>query len=172
MTLIRGYIATTLDGCIADPDGGVGFLDPYGAEEAGYADFLAGVGTIVMGRLTYEAVREMGAWPYGGKRSLVVSSRPLGPLPADTTAWESGVDALTVHLRALDDAKDVWVLGGGRLQQAFLDRGALDRLELFVVPVVLGRGLPLFPGTDVRQTLHLVEVGRIGEIARLVYERR
>ncbi len=171
MHLIRGYIATTLDGCIADPEGGVGFLDPYGAEEAGYAGFLAEIGTIVMGRLTYQAVREMGGWPYEEKRCLVVSSRPLGPLPANTTAWTRGVDTLVAHLRALEDDRDAWVLGGGRLQQAFLDRSALDRLELFVVPVILGRGLPLFPGTDVRQTLRLVDVGRVGEIARLVYER-
>jgi dihydrofolate reductase len=171
MHLIRGYIATTLDGFIADPEGRVGFLDPYGAEEAGYADFIAKIGTIVMGRLTYEAVREMGAWPYEGKRCLVVSSRALGPLPADTTAWTNGVDALIGHLRALEEETDAWVLGGGRLQQAFLDRDALDRLELFVVPVILGRGLPLFPGTDVRQTLRLVDAGRVGEIARLVYER-
>lgn len=171
MPRIRGYIASTIDGFIAEPDGSFGFLEPYPAEDADYEGFYAGIGTIVMGRDTYEAVLKSPEWSYKGKRSIVVTSRPIPSLPPDTEVWNRGVDALLDELRATDRPGDVWILGGGRLQQAFLDRNAVDRLEIYVVPVILGDGIPLFPGTDVRRTMRLADVGRFGEIAQLVYER-
>jgi len=171
MTRILGYIAETLDGYIAETDGSYGFLDPYGAADCGYDAFYAGIGTLVMGRGTFEACLKHPSWPYRGRRSIVVTRTPPPSLPPDTEVWTAGVDALLAHLRGPGIAGDVWVLGGGLLQQAFLDRDAIDRLEIYVVPVILGDGIPLFPGTDVRRTLKLVEVARFGEIAQLVYER-
>lgn len=171
MPLIRGYIATSLDGFIADPAGGFDFLAPYDGVDCGYEPFLAGIGTLVMGRGTFDAIAGLAAWPYRGRRSIVVTSRPVAALPPDTEAWTEGVDPLIARLRADTGPGDVWILGGGLLQQVFLDRDAVDRLEIFVVPVILGEGIRLFPGTDVRRTLRLAEAGRCGEIARLVYER-
>jgi dihydrofolate reductase len=58
--------------------------------------------------------------------------------------WSEGVEGLATHLRATDQG-DAWVVGGARLQAAFVASGALDRLDLFVIPVLLGDGVPLFP---------------------------
>ncbi|WP_370674824.1 dihydrofolate reductase family protein [Pleomorphomonas sp. PLEO] len=170
--MIRGYIASTLDGYIATSDHSFAFLDAYPAEDAGYEDFYAGIGTLVMGRLTYEVCRRsIEPWPYAGKRLIVVTSRAIDDLPADAETWTAGIDALIGHLRA-EAKQDVWIVGGGRLQQAFIDRDALDRLDQFIVPVILGGGIPLYPDVASPRTLKLVEVGRFGQIAHLRLDRQ
>lgn len=65
------------------------------------------------------------------------------------------VDALIAELRALDDG-DVWMLGGGALQMAFIERGALDEIEIYVIPELLGGGKPLFPATGFRASPRLI----------------
>lgn len=169
--MICGYIASTLDGYIAAPDHSFSFLDPYPAEDAGYEDFYAGIGTLVMGRTTYEVCRRsIQPWPYAGKRVIVVTSRTIADLPTDAETWTKGIDALVGHLRT-GAAQDVWIVGGGRLQQAFIDCAALDRLDQFIVPVILGGGIPLYPDVAQPRTLKLTEVGRFGQIAHLRFER-
>jgi dihydrofolate reductase len=66
------------------------------------------------------------------------------------------IDALISELRALDDG-DVWMLGGGKLQSAFLERGALDDIEIYVMPEIIGGGTPLFPPTGLRVSPRLEE---------------
>ena len=147
MGIIRGFIAASLDGYIADRDGGIGWLTPFDGVDYGYAGFIAEIGTVVMGRRTYDDVAGFeGGWPYAGKRALVVTSRPLAGAPAGVEAWRDGVPALIDHLREQAEAgDDVWVIGGGGLQAAFIAAGALARLDLFLIPVLLGGGVSLFP---------------------------
>lgn len=168
--MICGYIASTLDGYIAAPDHSFSFLDAYPAEDAGYQDFYAGIGTLVMGRTTYDVCRRtIHPWPYSGKRLFVVTSGIISDLSGGAQAWTEGVDALVDHLRK-DAEQDVWIVGGGRLQQAFIDRDALDRLDHFIVPVILGKGIPLYANPAHSRTLKLVDVGRFGQIAHLRLE--
>lgn len=152
MSLIRGFIAASLDGYIADRDGGIGWLAPFDEVDYDYAGFIAEIGTVVMGRGTFEVVAGFeSGWPYAGKRGIVVTSTPLADAPAGVEAWHAGVPALIAHLRAQRGDRendDVWVIGGGGLQAAFIEAGALDRLDLFVIPVLLGDGVPLFPKTQ------------------------
>ena len=78
MPTIILYIAVSVDGYIADADGGVGWLPSGdgGGDDYGYAGFYAGVDAIVMGRRTYEQVRGFGvAWPYPGKPAYVFTNR-------------------------------------------------------------------------------------------------
>ncbi len=145
MTPVRGFIAASLDGYIADRDGNLDWLTPFDGVDSGYAAFIAEIATVVMGRATYEAVRVLpGGWPYAGRRGLVLTSRPLPDAPVGVEAWTEGVPALIDHVRTQGDGA-AWVVGGGALQAAFLAAGALDRLDLFVIPVLLGGGIPLFP---------------------------
>ncbi|MCS0501449.1 dihydrofolate reductase family protein [Ancylobacter mangrovi] len=148
---IQGYMAASLDGYIADRDGGIGWLAPFDEVDAGYAGFIAGIDTVVMGRTTYDQVllmgRESGAgWFYEGKRALILTSRPLGDAPAGVSAWTDDVPRLIAHLRAREG--NSWIVGGAALQAAFIEAGALDRLDLFIIPVLLGDGVPLFPKSD------------------------
>lgn len=162
MARIVGYIASSLDGFIAGHNDSLDWLTPKYDELLGpdyqrhYAEFIGRIRTTVMGRATYEWSAAHGSpSPYPDKRTIVVTSRSLAGAPADIEIWRDGVDALVAHLRSVDDG-DVWMVGGGRLQMAFLERGALDEIEIFVIPEIIGGGTPLFPATGLRRTPRLI----------------
>lgn len=142
---IRFYVATSLDGFIATPDGGVDWLTPFDDQDFGYAAFFENVGLLVMGRATYEQTLSFGPWPYGHKRCHVLSRRPLYDIPSDgVSRWDRDVPDLVRHARAHDDG-DTWVVGGAALFTLFLRHGAVDQIDLFVMPLWLGQGLRLWP---------------------------
>jgi dihydrofolate reductase len=146
MPLIRVYIAQSLDGYIARPDGGIDWLRPFDDVDYGYAAFIREIATIVMGRKSYDLARSFGDWPYPGARSLVVTSRPLDDAPPDVTRVGTDILRLATALRAAG-GKDAWIMGGAMTINAFLQAGAVDRIDLFTVPLLLGDGIPLFaPG--------------------------
>ena len=138
------YIAASLDGFIAAEDGSVAWLEPFQATDYGYADFFAAIGTLVMGRATYDQLLGFGPWPYAGKRCLVLSKRGIAHPPAGVEAWKGDLATLATHLAALQER--VWVVGGGKLIAGLLAEGAITELDLFTMPVLLGRGIPLFAG--------------------------
>src|SRR5207253_4871835 len=84
--MVSVFVGTSLDGFIARPNGDLDFLPPGGGEPHGYDEFIAGVDAIVIGRKTFETVLTLGPWPYGNKRVVVLSSRPL-----DLSAASGGV---------------------------------------------------------------------------------
>ncbi|MBB4066024.1 dihydrofolate reductase family protein [Gellertiella hungarica] len=159
MARILGYIASSLDGLIVSGDNSLDWLFAYDGMDLGPYDynlFLGRIRTVVMGRGTYDFLAQEGhPWPYSAQRVIVVTSRPIDdpPGPLET---RSDVDALLAELRALDDG-DVWMLGGGQLQMAFIERGALDELEIYVMPELLGSGRPLFPLSGHRESLTLLD---------------
>ncbi len=145
---LRFYAAISLDGCLADDAGEVGWLAPFEAEDYGMEAFLAGISTVLTGRATYDQARSFGAWPYAGKRVVVLTHRPLdADAPAGVEAASGALDALVARLRAETTAGDVWLLGGAAVAQAALAQGLVDSLELFVIPRTLGAGIRLF-GAD------------------------
>ena len=154
------YIAASVDGFISTADGGVEWLEGFSAgdEDYGYHAFLDSVDAVVMGRVTYDQVRGFGDWPYAGKRSYVLSSRALDDdIPPDVERWAGSPTGLMRHLEG-SDAEGVWMMGGGRCVASFLDIGAVDEIDLCVMPVLLGQGLPLFvPRSRVELSLELLE---------------
>ena len=75
------FIGFTVNRFIARPNGDLDFLSPGGGEPHGYDEFMASVDALAIGRKTYETVLTFAAWPYGDRRVVVLSSRPLD-LPA------------------------------------------------------------------------------------------
>ena len=143
----RLYMAISLDGFIASQDGSVYWLEAYDPHEVGFGEFLLSVDTIVMGRRSYDEMLTFGPWPYGGKRTVVMTHRTLAPVTPDSETATGPVAALADRLAA-ESRSDVWVFGGGEIARAFLAAGRLDTLELCVVPVIIGEGIALFgPGT-------------------------
>ena len=172
MARIVGYIATSLDGFIATPDENLDWLTKQpdlNLGEHDYRHFIDTVQTIVMGRATYDWIaRYPGAWEYDGKRVIVVTSRPIdnpkGPLETRTD-----IQSLIEELRSLDDG-NVWMLGGGRLQMAFMEQGALDEIEIYVISEIIGSGIPLFPPAGLRASPKLISAKSFGTVcARLHY---
>jgi dihydrofolate reductase len=152
----RYYLAQSLDGYLADDDGGVEWLeghegesDAEGAVPMGddYDRFFGRVGALAMGSATYEFILGVGSWPYGDVPAWVFTSRELPVLEgADIRFARGAVEGPHAEAVAAAGDRDVWLVGGGVLASQFADAGLLDELLLTVVPVVLGSGLPTFAG--------------------------
>ncbi|MGY1809579.1 dihydrofolate reductase family protein [Blastococcus sp. SYSU D00669] len=137
------FIATSLDGYIARPDGDIDWLTSRaeGAGETGYDAFLAGIDHLVMGRGTYEKALSFDEWPYAGRPVAVLSSTLTDD--ADPRISVHGtVGDLVDHLVAAG-ARRVYV-DGGRVVQSLLAAGLVHELTITTAPVLLGDGLPLF----------------------------
>jgi dihydrofolate reductase len=138
------FVGTSLDGFIARLNGQYDFLPPGGGEPHGYAEFIASVDTILIGRNTFEVVLKLPSWPYGDKRVVVLSHRPL-QLSKITGRVEqmSGEPAEIAQRLAASGAEQVYVDGGITVQE-FLRAGQIHDLTITRVPVVIGEGIPLF----------------------------
>lgn len=147
MSKVRLYSAISADGFIADHEGGIDWLDDFEPTRYGYNEFAAEVGAILMGRRTYELVRALGQWPYRDKRAFVLASKSLGEMPKGASQVSTGLPAA---LKAARDStrQDIWVVGGASTMHAALAANQIDQIDLFVVPVLLGAGLPLIGALD------------------------
>ena len=150
MTKCSVFIATSLDGFISRPDGSIDWLNeantliPAG-EDCGFAQFMAGVDALVMGRNTFEQVLTFGEWLYG-LTPVVVLSRQLNALPANAPGTVSlsaeEPAALVAHLSAM--GLNHLYVDGGLTIQSFLAAGLIDEITITLIPLLLGDGKPLF----------------------------
>ena len=148
------FIATSLDGYIAGPDDDLSWL--FTDADYGFSSFYAGVDTLLMGRGTYEAVKGMGPWPYPGKRTVVVSRKTDLAVDAPGVELHSGDLPGLIARLAEEGRRNVWLVGGGELVRSFLEQGLLDRITVSMHPILLGTGVPLFPG-GFHRTMLLLE---------------
>ncbi len=139
------FVGTSLDGFIARPNGDFDFLPADGGEPHGFEEFLATVDAIVMGRNTFEIVLPLRPWPYGDKRVVVLSSRPLNLSMASGGVIEqmAGPPEQIVSQLAASGIQHIYVDGGITIQR-FLRAGLIQRLTITRVPVLIGEGIPLF----------------------------
>jgi dihydrofolate reductase len=139
------FIGTSVDGFIARPNGDLDFLPAGGGESHGYSEFIASVDAIVIGRKTFEKVLTLGPWPYGDKRVVVLSSRPVDLSAAGGGVVEqmAGSPVEIVSQLAASGAQHLYVDGGITIQE-FLRAGLIQRLIITRVPVLIGDGVPLF----------------------------
>ena len=139
------FIGTSVDGFIARPNGDLDFLPPDGGEPHGYNEFIAGVDAIVIGRNTFETVLTLGPWPYGDKRVVILSSRPIDLSAARGGVVEqmAGTPAEIISRLAASGANHAYIDGGITIQR-FLRAGLIQRLIITRVPVLIGDGIPLF----------------------------
>jgi dihydrofolate reductase len=139
------FIGASVDGFIARPNGSLDFLPPGGGEPHGYDEFMASVDVLVIGRKTFETVLTFAAWPYGDKRVVVLSSRPVDLSAARGGIVEQmgGPPADIVSKLAASGAHHLYVDGGVTIQR-FLRAGLIHRIIITRVPVLIGDGIPLF----------------------------
>jgi dihydrofolate reductase len=139
------FVGASVDGFIARQNGDLDWLPTGGGEPHGYDEFIAGVDTILIGRKTFETVLTFGAWPYGDKRVVVLSSHPvdLSAVRGGIVEQMSGPPPAILSELAAGGARHVYVDGGITIQ-GFLRAGLIDRLVVTRVPVLIGEGIPLF----------------------------
>jgi len=144
------FVGTSVDGFIARKDGALDFLPAGGGEPHGYDEFMASVDALVIGRNTFEIVLAFPKWPYGDKRVVVLSSRPvdLSAVRGGVVEQMSGTPAEIISKLAATGAHHLYVDGGITIQR-FLQAGLVHRLTITRVPVLIGEGIPLF-GTLLR----------------------
>lgn len=137
------FIAASLDGFIARPDGGLDWLEAVHVEgeDYGYQAFFDSVDALLLGSGTYEVVREFPEWPYGEKPVYVATSRPWPAVRKESFVQGSPV-AIARSLAARGYSRVY--LDGGSLIRSFLAAGLVTDMTISVIPILLGRGIPLF----------------------------
>jgi dihydrofolate reductase len=147
-------VATSLDGYIAGPQGEADWIimDPDIDFRAIYAQF----DTALIGRRTFEGMargkKKPGAMP--GMKTLVFSRTLRQRDYPKVTIVAENAEEISAALRA-ESGKDIWLFGGGLLFRSLLDAGLVDAVEVAVVPVLLGAGVPLLPPPAKRAKLAL-----------------
>jgi dihydrofolate reductase len=160
MRRVRYNVAASLDGFIAGADDSYDWIpnDPT----VDFAALFANVDAVLLGRRSYEMVRDAGGgagpWPAGS--TLYVFSRTLRAEDnPGVTVIDRDAGAAVAAMRAAEGG-DIWLWGGGTLFASLMAARQVDRVEVTVVPVLLGGGVPLFPGDGQRAALRLESTKR------------
>jgi len=140
------FIAESLDGFIADSNGGIDWLieleNPENTDY-GYNEFIEKIDAIVMGRNSFEKVLTFDQWPYT-RPVFVLSSRPLQlPERLNNVIWETGNPVELIERLNSKGYKNIYV-DGGKTIQTFLQYDLIDEMIISRIPILLGSGIPLF----------------------------
>ena len=134
------FIATSLDGFIARPDGGIDWL--FTDRDYGYAAFYEGVDAVILGRKTYEQVLTFGEFPYSGKECYVFTRTPVKGRDDRVVFVDQDPAVLIGRLRERP-GRNIWLVGGAALAREFAVRDLIDEYIISVHPLILGSGIPL-----------------------------
>jgi len=176
LTKVILYIACSIDGFIAKPDGNLEWLNSIPNPDNidhGYSDFLKGVSSIIMGRRTYTQVLDFGIdWPYSDKITYVVTNNNSFKLDTPETYKLSGNIEESVEKIKHETSKDIWLVGGGQLVTYFLNNNLIDKMIISFIPTILGQGIPLFPDKPKETMWKLIETNAFSTgIVTLTYEK-
>ena len=163
------YVATSLDGYIANPDGKVDWL--FYNVEYGTAKFMKSIDTIIMGRKTYEQALDFGLHYYVGKKIIVISR--LKNLKGSKETEIICIDRISLikNLKRMK-GKDIWLMGGGELVSSIQNENLIDEYHFFVHPIILGNGIALFQNLKYRVELKLISYKKFKDgLVRLNYNR-
>jgi len=167
------YITASLDGFIADENGSVEWLAGAEGEDYGFGELMASVDTVLQGSHTYlETMNLTDEDPYVGKTNYVFTSRDELPLFGSPIFVHEDPVRFVRGLKAEVGGR-IWLIGGGELASVLMGAGLIDEIELFVQPVVLGDGVPLWRPPIKTRELELLEVKQWpGDLAQLRYRLR
>ena len=159
---VRYQVAASLDGYVAGPKGEADWIpmDP----DIDFGALFAQFDTLLMGRRTFEATvpqpkktksgeKKTGGGAFGMK--TIVFSRTLSPDDYAGIEIVSDDPAAAIARLKAQPGKDIWLFGGGELFRSLASRGLVDRVEIALVPIMLGGGVPLFPTSTSRVPLKL-----------------
>ncbi len=144
--------AMSLDGFIAGPNGEYDWIvmDP----DIDFGESMRRFDTFLIGRKTFEAMRRMGDGPPTPGITNVVCSRTLTPADAPNATLTADAVATVMALKK-SPGKDIALFGGGELFRSLLAAGVVDEVAFAVIPVLLGKGIPMLPSPADRATLKL-----------------
>ncbi|MEM7184610.1 MAG: dihydrofolate reductase family protein [Spirochaetota bacterium] len=164
------YIATSLDSYIATKDGSVDWLFSEG--EYGYDEFYETIGTTLIGYNTYKEILGFGKFPYTDKTNYIFSmshtkndNNPVHFIAKDPVEF-------TANLKK-EPGKDIWLVGGGQINTLLLNAGLIDRMILFIHPIILGDGIPLLGGMPKKSDFSLKQAKTfVNGVVEVEYEKK
>lgn len=171
------FIAMSLDGYIADREGGVDWLGGHGDDSEmrdTYSEFIVHVDTVVMGRNTYDQiVTELSPdeWVYRDLTSCVITRREV-PASAENIRFLAEDPCRLIRSLREKEGKAIWICGGADLVQQLWKEDLIDVYYISVIPILLGNGIRLFGENGSRIPLKLVKTQSYNGITDLIYERR
>ena len=143
------YIAQSVDGFIARPNGSVNWLDQFTTEDYGYEKFYKPIKNILMGSITYKQVLTFGEFPYKGKKSFVFTRNSKGK-DDNVTFFKGKPNTL---LKKLDGK--TWLVGGANIVNQFVKKNLIDEYIIFTMPIILGKGIRLFDDSNKELNLNI-----------------
>lgn len=168
------YIASSLNGKIARPDGAVDWLDAIPNPEKcdyGYYNFYSSIDTTIQGYKTYEQVINWGVdFPYAGKKNYVLT-RKKGL--ANTEHVEFVTEGHVEFVEKLKQQKGggIWLVGGGQVNTLLFNADLIDEIRLFIMPIVIPGGIEIFEGLpDERHLVLKDKTAYSSGVVELIYE--
>jgi dihydrofolate reductase len=170
------FIAISLDGYIARIDGDIDWLTSIPNPDQGdygYANLINSIGTIIMGRKTYESILGFGIpWPYEEFTTYIVTEN------SGYTVQSPNTFTLTHHVKEYvtqlqqDSNKDIWIVGGSSLVRTLLSLDLIDKMIISIIPTMIGEGIPLFLPNSISRDWNLVETKQFNTgVVNLIYEK-
>ena len=169
------YIATSLDGFIADTNGGINWLYENSIQtenDTSYEDFYTHVDTVIMGRTTYDQVTtelSPNEYPYASSESYVLTSRNTEKLE-NITFTDSSIIDIVSNLKT-KEGKDVFIVGGASIIKPLIEANLIDEYKLAIIPTLLGEGIPLFSDIQGNIQLKATEAKVVNNIVYHTYEK-
>lgn len=170
------FIAMSLDGYIADSNGGVGWLNGQENDRENndtYFEFVKDIDTVLMGWNTYyQVVNELSPteWVYNDFTTYVFTHKEIAS--AENIAFTNDNPTDLLKKLKVQEGKDIWICGGANLITQLMRENLIDRYYISVIPVLLGRGIRLFGEFTNQQKLRLIKTQSYNGIVELIYERR
>lgn len=171
------YIAMSVDGYIADCQKSVNWIK--GQDDSAemldtYSTFFCNIGTVIMGKRTYEHIRtelSPDKWPYSGAITYVFTHNAPINDAKDIKFTNADPCRLINDLRQ-GTGKDIWICGGADIANQLIKEDLIDIYHISIIPVILGGGIRLFNGTDQMINLQLVNTLKYNGIIEVVYKHK
>jgi dihydrofolate reductase len=147
MGKVKLYIASSLDGYIARPQGEVDWLESHenpNQLDYGFHDFYNSCGITLMGNKTYKEILGYDIdFPYKGKKNYVATKNTFLSQDENVSYINTNLEGEVANLKK--EAEDIWLIGGGILIKSLYNAGLIDEMLIFIMPVIIGKGIDLFP---------------------------
>ncbi len=166
MRKIKLFIASSLDGYIAREDGSIDWLPQSG--NSGYDEFYKTVDSVIMGRKTYEQVLTFGKYPYQDKKSYVFTKN-ADKKKDENVEFVFETEKFVKELVS-SSGKDIWLVGGAELISTFFNFDFIDEVILTIIPIAIGKGIPLFKNIKKNTNLKLIKTTEYDELVELHYK--
>ncbi len=168
------FIAMSLDGYIAKPDGDISFLSlvEQTGEDYGYSEFLKTVDTVIIGRKTYDRIFEMGFDDPHPDKNVYIVSRSAGAENGPSKYFKGSLKGLVAELKG-NEGKNIYCDGGAEVVNALLTENLVDEFIISIIPVLLGDGIQLFKNQRPENQLKLIDIKHYNKgLVKLHYKRQ